>query len=101
MSQYNHSFSQKVKKIKNQTFFQLFKEINFENSQGKGEPCYLRLEGEEGALESPNYPLAYPAQLDCKYDIMRTSPSVCGIRIYGPFFYLLTYEFLNFFYLLI
>ena len=45
--------------------------------------CYLRLEGDEGILESPNYPSPYPAEQDCKYDIIRTSSSVCGVRLYG------------------
>jgi len=44
--------------------------------------CYLRLEGEEGVLESPGYPSPYAASQDCKYDIVRTSSSVCGVRLY-------------------
>lgn len=45
--------------------------------------CYTRLEGEEGLLESPGYPADYPSNQDCYYDIVRTSSSVCGIRLYS------------------
>lgn len=48
-----------------------------------GISCYSRLEGEEGVLESPNYPSDYPSNQDCNYDIVRTSSSVCGIRLYS------------------
>lgn len=49
---------------------------------GKVDKCYLRLEGDEGVLESPNYPSNYPAGQDCKYDIVRQSTSVCGVKIF-------------------
>lgn len=45
--------------------------------------CYTRLEGEEGVIESPSYPSSYPAGVDCKYDVVRASSSVCGLRVYG------------------
>lgn len=48
-----------------------------------GISCHLRLEGEEGVLESPNYPANYPSNIDCIYDIARTSSSVCGVRLYS------------------
>jgi len=48
-----------------------------------GTTCYTRLEGEEGFLESPDYPSDYPSNQDCNYDIVRTSSSVCGIRLYS------------------
>lgn len=47
--------------------------------------CYTRLEGEEGVIESPSYPSSYPAGVDCKYDVVRASSSVCGLRVYGKF----------------
>lgn len=48
-----------------------------------GTACFLRLEGGEGVLESPNYPADYPANQDCIYEIIRTSPSACGVRLFS------------------
>lgn len=56
--------------------------VKIKTNSSKGISCYSRLEGEEGVLESPNYPSDYPSNQDCNYDIVRTSSSVCGIRLY-------------------
>ncbi|KAJ9585892.1 hypothetical protein L9F63_020455 [Diploptera punctata] len=45
--------------------------------------CYIRLEGTEGFLESPNYPDSYPPGFDCCYDIARPSSRHCGIRFHA------------------
>nr|CAD7264037.1 unnamed protein product [Timema shepardi] len=47
--------------------------------------CYQRLEGEEGYLDSPNYPAEYPQGLECCYEIARPSSRYCGLMLYGMY----------------
>lgn len=50
-----------------------------------GEACYQKLEGEEGSFESPDYPANYLPNQICNYDIVRPSPTFCGVRIFCKF----------------
>ncbi|XP_042239396.1 neuropilin-2-like isoform X1 [Homarus americanus] len=43
--------------------------------------CHFSLAGENGFLESPNFPNQYPPGRDCCYDIARPSPKHCGVRL--------------------
>nr|CAD7401957.1 unnamed protein product [Timema poppensis] len=51
--------------------------------------CYQRLEGEEGYLDSPNYPAEYPQGLECCYEIARPSSRYCGLMLYAHLFQVL------------